>query len=417
MNKFDPAAYLTGLNINVMHFGLTTISRLLLRLGNPHHSYPSILIAGTNGKGSTAAMIASILQNEGYRTGLYTSPHLVDVRERIVINGSRISRRDFSRILGAVAQKVDRPATYFEVLTAVAFLYFQLKRIDIAVLEVGMGGRLDATNVCRPLVSIITNIGFDHREYLGNTLTAIAREKAGIIKKKGICVSAARQKKVIELFRDICRRRRAAFYELGRDFGIIKQNNGRYSYQGRDTLWSDLVMPLTGSHQLDNAALALAAVEIAGQKGFPVSAESVRNGLKKTNWEARLEILQKKPLFVLDGAHNPAGISALCRTLKSDFKYGRMILIFGVLDDKDYRRMFSKIMPLASEIILPQLKTTRALPANDICAYVKNKGYRAETAENVTAAVRRALDIAGDDDMICAAGSLYLAGEIKQIFC
>jgi len=417
MNKFDPTAYLNSLDVNVMRFGLATISRLLLRLGSPQRSYSSVLIAGTNGKGSTAAMIASVLHSAGYRTGLYTSPHLVDVRERIVVNGSRISRQDFRHILAAVAEKVDRPATYFEVLTAAAFLYFQLKRIDIAVLEVGMGGRLDATNVCRPLVSIITNIGFDHRQYLGNTLTAIAREKAGIIKKEGICLTAARQKKVIELFRDICRSRRSGFYKLGENFKIDKQKDGRYSYRGIEATWSDLVMPLAGGHQLHNAALALAAVEIVGRKGFPAETESVRNGLKKTNWEARLEVLQKEPLFVLDGAHNPAGVSALCRTLKNEFKYCRLILIFGVLADKDYRRMLRQIMPLASEIILPQLQTMRAVPASDIRDYAKSKGYRAETTKDVAGAVKRALELAGDEDMICAAGSLYLAGEIKQFFC
>ncbi len=175
MNKFDPAAYITSLNIDVMRFGLTAISELLSRLGNPQNSYKTILIAGTNGKGSTAAMTASMLQAAGYKTGLYTSPHLIDVRERIRVNKRQISAGDFRKIISAVKQKIEQPVTYFELLTAAAFLYFQRREVDIAVLETGLGGRLDATNVCRPLVSVITNIAFDHTAFLGKTLTVIAR--------------------------------------------------------------------------------------------------------------------------------------------------------------------------------------------------------------------------------------------------
>ena len=200
MTKFDPSTYLASLNIDVMHFGLKAISELLSRLNDPQNSYKTILIAGTNGKGSTAAMAASILQAAGYKTGLYTSPHLIDVRERIAINGKQISKLDFSRTIADIRKEIIEPLTYFEVLTAAAFLYFQNKKVDIAILEAGLGGRLDATNVTRPLVSVITNIGYDHTAYLGDTLTAIAREKAGIIKQNGICLTAARQKKVLDVF-------------------------------------------------------------------------------------------------------------------------------------------------------------------------------------------------------------------------
>jgi dihydrofolate synthase/folylpolyglutamate synthase len=416
MTKFDPVAYLASLNINVMRFGLKTVSELLSTLGNPQNYYKTILIAGTNGKGSTAAMMASILQCAGYRTGLYTSPHLSDVRERIRINGKIIPRQDFRRDIAAVKKAVSKPTTYFEVLTATALLYFQRRQIDIAVLEVGLGGRLDATNVCRPLVSVITNIGFDHMSYLGNTLTAIAREKAGIIKQGGVCITAAGQKKVLELFSDVCRRRRAVFYHLGKDMKIKKQKDGLYAYSGMGLKLNNLSVPLLGRHQLANAALALAAVEIIGGKGFPAARAAIQKGLEKTCWEARLEILQQRPLFVLDGAHNPAGISVLCRALKNDFTYRRLILIFGALADKNYRLMLRKIMPLASHIIVTQLPTTRAVPASRIREFVKKSGYRAETSDNVGQAILRALALAADEDMICAAGSLYLAGAVKQSF-
>ncbi len=416
MNKFDPAAYLASLNIDVMHFGLTAVSGLLSRLGNPQNAYKTILIAGTNGKGSTAAMTASILRCAGYKTGLYTSPHLIDVRERIAVDGKKISRLDFRRIIGAVKREIKQPVTYFEILSAAAFLYFQRREIDIAVLEAGLGGRLDATNVCRPLVSVITNIGFDHTAYLGNTLAAIAREKAGIIRQNGICITAAKQKKVLAVLESACRRRTASLYRIGKDMKIKRQKDGMLAYRG---IYGDLnnpVIPLAGRHQLDNAALALAAIEITGKNGLPVDDAAIRKGLTKTHWPARLEVLRKIPLFVLDGAHNPAGISVLCRTLKNDFSYHRLILIFGALADKDYRRMLRKIAPLAEQIILTQLQSERAVPVKNIYEYVQKLGYKAVIAENVGRAMERALKLAGKEDLICATGSLYLAGEVKQAF-
>ncbi len=416
MNKFDPAAYISSLNIDVMHFGLTAISELLSRLGNPQNSYKTILIAGTNGKGSTAAMTASILQAAGYKTGLYTSPHLIDVRERIRVDQKQISASNFSKIISAVKEKVEQPATYFEVLTAAALLYFQRRKVDIAVLETGLGGRLDATNVCQPLVSVITNIAFDHTAYLGKTLTAIAREKAGIIKQNGVCITAAKQKRVIEVLENICRRNKAGFYRLGKDMQIKQLENGLSAYSGLYKNFNDLAVPLIGTHQLENAALALAALEIAGLNGFAVDAAAIKKGLRNTKWSGRMEILCREPLFVVDGAHNPAGINALCRSLKNDFTYRRLILIFSALSDKDYCQMLPKIAPLADQIILTQLQAGRAEPVANIHECVKKMGYEAVITQNVPESMERALEMADKRDMICAAGSLYLVGEIKQAF-
>lgn len=416
MNKFNPSAYLAGLNIDKMRFGRKAITELLKRLGNPQNSFKTILIAGTNGKGSTAAMTSSILRSAGYKVGLYTSPHLVDVRERIVVNGEKIPLKEFNRIITYVKNKIEQPVTYFEFLTAVAFVYFQNRNIDIAVLEVGLGGRLDATNVCRPLVSVITNIAFDHMAYLGNTLESITREKAGIIKQNGICVTAAKQKKVMEIMEDICLRRRAKLYRLNRDIKIKKQRGGLLTYRGLYRDIKNLTIPLRGEHQLSNSAVAIAAIELCAKKGFPVDDTAVRAGLKNTHWEARLEILQKNPLFLLDGAHNPASINALYRSLKKDFFYRRLILIFGALADKDYRRMLQKIVPLASSIILTQLKTERSVPVNNLMETVKKMGCPAIVTENVNQAIERARALAGGQDLICAAGSFYLAGEVKQAF-
>jgi dihydrofolate synthase/folylpolyglutamate synthase len=232
MNKFNPSTYLTSLNVNKIRFGLKAITELLSRLENPQNLYKTILIAGTNGKGSTAAMTASILCRAGYKVGLYTSPHLVDVRERIVVNGKKIPRKEFSRTIAYVKDKIKQPVTYFEFLTAAAFVYFQRQKVEIVVLEVGLGGRLDATNVCKPLVSVITNIALDHTDYLGDTLESIAREKAGIIKQNGVCLTAAKQKIVLDVLRNVCQRRRAKFYCLGRNIKIKKQADGFFTYQG-----------------------------------------------------------------------------------------------------------------------------------------------------------------------------------------
>ena len=416
MNKLNPSVYLDSLNVDKMRFGLKAISELLSRLGNPQNSYKTILIAGTNGKGSTAAMIASILCSAGYKVGLYTSPHLVDVRERIVINGKKIPLKEFNRTIADVKDKKEQPVTYFEFLTAVAFVYFQRQKVDIAVLEVGLGGRLDATNVCKPLVSVITNISLDHMDYLGNTLDSIAREKAGIIKQKGICITAAKQNKVLEVLKNVCLRRRAKLYCLNSDIKIKKQKDGFLNYQGLYRNLKNLKIPLQGDHQLSNAALALAAIELCEKKGFSIADTAIYAGLKNTHWEARLEVLQNQPLFLLDGAHNPAGISVVCRTLKKDFSYRRLILIFGALADKNYRRMLQKIIPLASTIILTQLKTKRAVPVNDIMETVKKMGYPAIVTDNVKQAIERAQALAKKQDLICATGSFYLAGEIKQAF-
>ncbi|MCX5849598.1 MAG: bifunctional folylpolyglutamate synthase/dihydrofolate synthase [Deltaproteobacteria bacterium] len=452
MNKFNASTYLESLNVDKMRFGLKAVTGLLSRLENPQNSYKAITIAGTNGKGSTAAMTASMLHKAGYKVGLYTSPHLVDVRERIVVNGNKISQKEFNRTIAYVKDKMKQPVepvrqeskspllnstsrrlqkafnprrepgafcsgiTYFEFLTAVAFVYFQNQKVDIAVLEVGLGGRLDATNVCKPLVSVITNIAFDHTVYLGDTLESITCEKAGIIKQNGICVTAAKQKKVLDVLKEVCRRRHTTLYSLGHDIKIKKQNDGFLTYQGLNRNLKNLTIPLQGDHQLSNAALALASVEICETKGFIVDDTAIYAGLKNTHWEARLEVLQKDPLFLLDGAHNPAGIDVLCRSLKKDFSYCRLIFIFGALTDKDYRRMLKKIIPLASIIILTQINTKRAVPVNDMVETVAKMGYPAIVTENVKQAIERAQALAGKQDLICATGSFYLAGEVKQAF-
>jgi dihydrofolate synthase / folylpolyglutamate synthase len=416
MKKIDPYAYLASLNIDSMRFGLEAVTGLLLRLNNPQNSYKSILIAGTNGKGSTAAMTASILHSAGYKVGLYTSPHLIDVRERIVVSGRKITKKVFGEIVATVKSKIKQPVTYFEFLTAMAFLYFQRKKVDVAVVEVGLGGRLDATNVCMPLVSVITNIGLDHMAYLGKTLAVIAREKAGIIKQNGICVTAVKQKQVLEVLKSVCLEHHAKLYCLGNDIKIKRQKDGLLIYQGIGRNLRNLSIPLMGSHQYSNAALALATVELCGKNGFAIDDEAIRRGLASTHWDARLEILQSDPLFLLDGAHNPAGMRVLCQTIKKDFAYRQLIFIFGALADKDYRKMLRIITALCPKIILTQLKSPRAVSVPDMANFLGKRGYPVIVTESVGKAIERAKAIACRQDLICAAGSLYLAGEVKQTF-
>ena len=416
MNKFNPGAYLSGLNIDVIRFGLEAINELLSRMGNPQNSFHSVLIAGTNGKGSTAAMLASILQQAGLKVGLYTSPHLIDIRERIVINGIKISRKDLGGLIAEIKDHTVQSVTYFECLTAAAFLYFSRRKVDIAVLEVGLGGRLDATNICQPLVSVITNIALEHTAYLGKTLEAIAREKAGIIKKNGVCVTAATQKKVIDVFTEVSHKQDARLIRLGIDFKMKVHRDETISYEGQNRKINRLTVPLRGAHQLSNAALALAVIEVLEKKGYRIDDPAIQKGLAQTRWEARLEILRYDPLFLLDGSHNPAGIASLCRVLKKDFSGRRLILIFSALADKDYRRMLAKIAPLAYRIFLPPLATKRAMQPQVLAAFVNSLGYPALLSESVTASIRQSLQCAGEKDLICACGSLYLAGEVKQVF-
>ncbi|MCX5842513.1 MAG: bifunctional folylpolyglutamate synthase/dihydrofolate synthase [Deltaproteobacteria bacterium] len=414
----DPLERIYGLKSVDIRLGLDPVSRLLDRLHNPYNSYETILIGGTNGKGSIAAMVASILACGGFRVGLYTSPHLIDIRERIKVNQRMIALDEMMELIEEVQERMTESVTYFEFLTAVAFLYFCRKGVDIAVVEVGMGGRLDATNVVTPLVSAISNISFDHEEHLGRSLGNIAREKGGIIKDGGVCITAVTQKSVIRVLEDICRERGAALFKVGGKIKVKELGNGFFSYKGIKKRYERLMCPLKGRHQIENAAVALGVIEAAAMKGFSVNDDAVFAGIRDVQWPGRLEILQQAPMVVVDGAHNAAGVSALAKALKNEFSYTRLILIFGVLNDKDYRSMLKKLVPLADRLIITKPDTVRAMPPQEIAAVVQKwqDNDRIELAESPQEALKRALSIAGLDDMICVTGSLYLVGEIKRIF-
>ena len=416
MKPVSPRDELASLNSARICLGLDRMRRLLRKLRDPQTRYASVVIGGTNGKGSIAAMTASILTAGGFKTGLYTSPHLADVRERIRINGRMISRGEMDAAIEAVRHQVSGEITYFEFLTAVAFLHFSRQQVDVAVLEVGLGGRLDATNLAEPAVSVISNIGRDHQNYLGSRLEDIAREKIGIVKPGVPCVTAVRQRSLIRLFEESCRRSGAKLYRLGKDFSVRSEGQGFFTFKGIRENQKHLFCPLRGRHQLDNAALALKTVALLAEKGYPVEADAVRRGLKDTRWEGRLEVLQERPLVLIDAAHNPTGVASLYKALQTQFTGKRRFLIFGVLEDKDCRSMLKKLCPAVHRMIITKPDSERALPPEAVAKIAAPYCSNSVIAENPDAALRLALAEAGPDDFICAAGSIYLIGEIRRAY-
>jgi dihydrofolate synthase/folylpolyglutamate synthase len=417
MTYKETVLFLKSLNPLGIRLGLEQMSGLLARMADPQNAFPTVIIAGTNGKGSVASMTASILSAAGYKTGLYTSPDLIDFRERIRIDGEMISESETVSCVASVQKHVVETVSYFEFITAMAFLYFQRQNVDIAVLEVGLGGRLDATNVVTPLVSVITNISLEHQDYLGDTLAAIAVEKAGVVKPNGVCLTAARQKAVLAVLDSVCREKNAALYRLGRDIRTMRSKNGVFSYRGIGRDFKGLHAPFTGSHQITNAALALGVIEMIDTpaSSFSISDEAVFRGLSDARWEGRLEILDHAPLLLVDGAHNQAGVSTLCRALAKDFVYRKLVLVFGVMGDKNYRVMARMLFPLAETVILTRPPSDRALPPQHLVPLATSYNRNVLVVEDPEEALNRARLQAASDDLICAAGSLYLVGEIKRI--
>lgn len=412
----DPLTYLHSLRSLGIRTDPAPLSRVLEKFRHPERDYRSVLIAGSNGKGSIAAMVSSILIEAGLKTGLYTSPHLRDYRERIRVNGLMISRRDLRDLIETARRGLDEELTYFEFTTLLAFLHFSRCRVDMAVLEVGMGGRFDATNLVTPDVCVISNVSLEHREFLGGSLEAIAREKGGIIKRNRVCLTAARQKSVQNTLEAICAEREACLYRLGRDILMRKREDGVFSWRGIGREYGRIEVALKGRHQMENAALAVGVSETLHARGLTIAEKAVIEGLRKARWEGRLETLQKFPTLLVDGAHNPAGIAMLLRALERDFSYRRMILVFGVLRDKDYSAMLKKIKPEAYRMILTRPGSERAMPPLEMRERVLKDEDSVMVVEDPSEALREAFRLAGRKDLICVTGSLYLVGAIKKTF-
>jgi dihydrofolate synthase/folylpolyglutamate synthase len=398
--------------------GLSTIKKILAGLGDPQDNFTCIHVAGTNGKGSVASSLASILQRSGYKTGLYTSPHLVRFNERIQVNNRPISNEKVVASYSAVknAHSGQRNPTFFEFTTAMAFFEFAAQKVDWAVIETGMGGRLDATNVINPVLSIITNISLEHREYLGNTLTQIAAEKAGIIKKRTPLVTGIRQKKAFAEIERIAAGKKAPLFRLGSNFKVRRSQGQTFSYYGIENVWHNLQTALPGSYQVDNAALVLAACEIIGKNNTAITLNNIQEGLAKNHWPGRLEIVSNNPLIILDGAHNLAAARNLAKFLATNFAGKAVTLVIGILDDKPYKEMLKSLLTPATRVILTRAKTNRALEPGKLYEVAKSLIPDATIIPDVGQAIKNAVETTPRHGAICIAGSLYVVGEAKEAF-
>ncbi len=414
----DSLDYLYGLERHGIIFGLANIRNILNSLGNPHEKLKVIHIGGTNGKGSTAVMIQSILSRCGYRVGLYTSPHMISFTERIRIDDREITETEVvcltERIRGAVGEgRIPETFTFFDFTTAMALLYFFKAGVDLAIMEVGLGGRLDSTNVVDPLLAIITNISLDHRGYLGNTIGEVAREKAGIIKKGKTLITAATQPKVVDFFRHVCLEKKAPFFRVGHDFREKRAGPRRFHYHGLRLHLPNIELKLVGKHQIVNATTALGAIEIFGTNGNRVGDEAIYEGLRDVQWSGRLEVVMESPTVFLDGAHNPGAAKRLREAIIEEFSYDRLLLALGIMNDKDYRRIISILVPLAEMSILCKPRCERAISPQVLLNEVKRIGKRGKVVEDVGEAVQHLLSMASERDLICITGSFYTIGEAK----
>lgn len=396
--------------------GLSTIRRILKGLGNPQNNFHSIHVAGTNGKGSVASALASILNASGYKAGLYTSPHLVRFNERITIDNQPISNANVVEAYKAVEQinYGKREPTFFEFATAMAFYEFSRQNVDWAVIETGMGGRLDATNIIKPALSIITNISVEHREYLGNTIAQIAGEKGGIIKRSTPVIIGIKQKRAISVVKEIAKAKSAPFFRLGNDFRVRRNKSGTFTYFGMKNTWPDLHTGLLGNYQVDNSALVVAACEVLNRKKADIPLKSIKEGLAKNNWPGRLEVVSKNPFILLDGAHNLIATRNLAKYLSNNLSNRNITLVIGVLDDKPYKAMLNSLLPFCSRLIITAPKIDRALPPEILSAAAKSLISNITIISDVAKAVNHAIEIARSGDAVCIAGSLYVVGEAKE---
>lgn len=433
MNYNKAIDYLYGLQKHGIKLGLDNTIRLLSLLRNPQGSFKAIHVAGTNGKGSTSAMIASILRAAGFRTGLFTSPHLVSFTERIKVDDEEIKEAEVIELTDEIKEIIDSSQrsefnpTFFEFVTAMAFLYFIRKGIEWAVIETGMGGRLDATNIILPEVSVITNISLDHKEFLGQTLKEVAAEKAGIIKHGIPVVSSSQDGEVMDVIKDKASGEGIFFHEYGRDFVSLLRGSDihgiTFDYKGKNSL-DGLYVPLCGMHQMENASVAIRAIELIMERES-IYPDSIRQGLANTEWHGRLELIRnpgKKYDILIDGAHNPSAAGRLSEALKSYFapQYSRITLIFGIMSDKDIKGVMEPLLPIASEIIVTAPDYGRSASPEKLAETARSLGFKPVPVNSVKdaidTAVKRAENSAvADSHLIVITGSFYTIGEAKII--
>ena len=397
--------------------GLSRTQDLLAKMGNPEKKLKYVHIAGTNGKGSTASMTASILTKAGYRTGLYTSPYIYRFHERMQIDGEQISDEDLVEITEYVkplVQSMENPPTEFELVCCIAFEYFCRKQCDAVVLEVGMGGAFDATNVIEcPEVAVITNIGLDHTEVLGDTIEEIARTKSGIFKENCDAVIYRGQPSVEAVFEEVCAEKKINLHKA--NFAGLNSKSHDLNGQVFDCGdRKDLVLPLLGDHQLHNAAVVLEIVDCLKARGWNITETNVREGLRDVSWPGRFDIVSQDPLFIIDGGHNPQCIEALVKNIEDYLTDRKVIALTGVLGDKDYGDMYKLVMPLVQKFVCITPPNPRKLEAEKLAEYLCKGGADAIACETVEAGVAKAVELAGKDGVVLCFGSLYTIGDIKN---
>ncbi|MCD6292078.1 MAG: bifunctional folylpolyglutamate synthase/dihydrofolate synthase [Deltaproteobacteria bacterium] len=416
----DTLDYLYGLEHFGISLGLENINELCDACGNPQDKLMIVHVAGSNGKGSSIAILRQMLRRHGLSVGVYSSPHLRHFSERIIIDEKPITEAEIvalTRELRPIVEEIPRIVTFFDFTTCMALLHFARQAPDIVLLETGLGGRLDATNVARkPLLTMITNIALEHEEYLGSTLLAVAAEKAGILKPGIPLVSGVKQEKVRSFLAEKQREMAAACDFIGRDFRIRRQADGSFSYYGSEYRFENLILAMSGRHQQDNAALALRALEaLAHEILFEIDAEQVAKALLEVSWPGRLQKVGSKPDIYLDGAHNPHGVRALEPELRILAANRRLILILGVMKDKRIKEMTARLVPLADEVIVTQAPLDRACSPEQLAEEVKKHCSNVTTTTSVNEALAQARDRAKADDLIFLTGSLYCVGEAFNV--
>jgi dihydrofolate synthase/folylpolyglutamate synthase len=408
-----------GLQRFGIKLGLDVIQNILDHLQNPENTFSCIHIAGTNGKGSIASGLASILSASGYKVGLYTSPHLIKFNERITINGIEVSDKAIVSSYQAVKSiaKTDREPTFFEYTTAMALHLFAGSNVDWAIIETGMGGRLDATNVLSPALCVISNISMEHRFYLGSTIAEITGEKGGIIKHNTPVVTGVTQKSAIKVLQQIASDKSAPLYRLGEHFKVRRSKNGGFSYSGIDHQWEKMKTGLPGSHQVDNAALILAACEVLMQKGLSIELSRIKNTLATYTWPGRLEIIpasENIPEIIIDGAHNLMSARKLSTYLKQEYSHKKITLVIGILNDKPFESILQSLLPHCNRVILTQPAIDRSLSPETLMPFAQSIVSDTVIKKDVASAVMHAIKTTPADSAICIAGSLYVVGEAKQ---
>lgn len=424
MNYNQVMNYYENLSYNKINLGLERISKLLSELGSPDKGQKYIHIAGTNGKGSIANYTYNILVDAGYKVGIYTSPYLIKMNEAIKVDSEFISDDDFARITSHVKNVIESSSslnkeglTCFEILTTVAFLYFYEKKCDFVILEVGLGGRLDATNVIeKPLVSVISKIGYDHVNILGNEIEDITREKAGIIKDNSVVVLSPQDFQIVpRLIKSCCDKHNAILNCVNKEELFIhnKENELEQIFDYKDI--KNLKIKLLGKHQIDNAVTALEVILALKNYGFNIDETNLFNGLINTRWQCRLELISTKPKIFIDGAHNVDGISTVAEFFKANFKGEKIKFIFGVLKDKNYKEMIDKIAPISESILTVSPKNERALDAQTLSEIIKEHNIKTQACSSIEEAIDLVLLEAIDSSIICICGSLYYVGEARNL--